>query len=252
MDLLLDIGNTSIKWATWDGVRLGAMDSARHFGALPIDLLASWEQLAPPRAVLLAGVGPASVIAAATGVCESLWQCQPRTITTSAASQGVRIAYADPARLGVDRFLALIGAHHLTGGPKLIIDAGTAVTYDLLLTDGTHLGGAILPGIGLMRETLLAGTHIPPQDTVVASDQAWAADTGGAIAAASIQAPAALAERLHQRLAERSGSADQPVMVLLTGGDAHQLLPAIALPVIQQPDLVLQGLSRFATAPDAG
>ncbi|TVQ85949.1 MAG: type III pantothenate kinase [Chromatiaceae bacterium] len=248
MNLLLDIGNTGIKWATWDGVRLGTMGSARHFGGLPIDLLANWEQLPPPCAVLLAGVGPPAVVTSATRACESLWQCQPRVIATSAASQGVRIAYADPARLGVDRFLALIGAHHLTDGPKLIIDAGTAVTYDLLLTDGTHLGGAILPGIGLMRESLLTRTHIP-HDEPVASDRAWAADTAGAIAAASIQAPAALAERLHQRLAERGGSADQPVMVLLTGGDAERLLPAIALPVIHQPDLVLQGLSRFAMPP---
>jgi type III pantothenate kinase len=242
MDLLVDIGNTSIKWATRDGERLGAMGSARHHGALPIDLLAAWDELTGIGQVIAARVGPQAVLDAAANVARACWQCPTREVHTSAEAQGVRIAYAEPARLGVDRFLALIGGRHLAGGrPALIIDAGTAVTYDLLDAAGIHLGGLILPGIRIMRDSLLAGTQIPRYEPLEA-DTPWAADTAEAIAAASIQAPAALAERLYRRLCEHTGT--DPA-VIVTGGDAERLLPAIAPDADHRPDLVLRGLSRF-------
>jgi len=243
MDLLVDIGNTSIKWATWDGARLGVMGSARHHGALPIDVLAAWDGLTKIDRIVVGRVGPSKVIEAVEQVGRSCWDCRPQLIETTAEAHGVRIAYAEPARLGVDRFLALIGARALQGDrPTLVIDAGTAITYDLLDAAGTHLGGLILPGIGIMRDSLLVGTQIPRYEPSEA-DTAWAADTAEAIAAASIQAPAALAERLHQRLGMQTGS--DPA-VILTGGDAERLRPTIALDIEHRPDLVLQGLSRFA------
>jgi type III pantothenate kinase len=243
MDLLVDIGNTSIKWATWDGARLGIMGSARHHGALPIDVLAAWDGLTEIDRIVVGRVGPAKVLEAVEQVGRSCWDCRPQLIETAVQAHGVRIAYAEPARLGVDRFLALIGARALQGDrPTLIIDAGTAITYDLLDAAGTHLGGLILPGIGIMRDSLLVGTQIPRYEPLEA-DTAWAADTAEAIAAASIQAPAALAERLHHRLGIQTGS--DPAAIL-TGGDAERLQPAIVLDIQYQPDLVLHGLSRFA------
>jgi type III pantothenate kinase len=243
MQLLVDIGNTSIQWATWNGEALGATGSARHFGGLPIDLLAAWDELDRIDAVVVACVGPAVVLDAAAKVAEARWQCRLRQVHTSAQAHAVRVAYDEPSRLGVDRFLALVGAHAQYPGPKLIIDAGTATTYDLLLADGRHLGGLILPGVQMMRDSLLTGTQIPRHEAADA-DQSWAADTGEAIAAASVQAPAALAERLYQRL---SGQTDLAPTLILTGGDARRLLPAIALPAIHDPMLVLSGLSRFAS-----
>jgi type III pantothenate kinase len=246
MQLLVDIGNSSIKWALR---RPGAADlagfgAAMHGGALPLDLLAVWDELERVDAIIAAGVGPQPVKDAVTRVCQARWHLQPRWIGTSAEAHGVRIAYAEPARLGVDRFLALVAAHRLprpAPAPSLIADAGTAITYDLLASDGTHLGGLILPGVRIMRDSLLAGTQIPRHEPADA-DLPWAADTGEAIAAASIQAPAALAERLHQRLAEHTGSTPR---LILTGGDAERLAAAIALPAESIPDLVLRGLAAF-------
>jgi type III pantothenate kinase len=242
MQLLVDIGNTSIKWATLNGAQLAASGSAKHFGALPIDLLAAWDSLEQIKRVVVARVGPESVLDAVAGIAAARWHSEMTTVETSSAAHGVRIAYAEPARFGVDRFLGLIGAHAVQAGPKLIVDAGTAITYDLLLADGSHLGGLILPGIGIMRDSLLAGTQIPRYEPAEA-DQAWATDTAEAVAAASIQAPAALAERLHQRLSEHTG---QTPTVIITGGDAERLLPAMHTDAIHHPELVLLGLSRFA------
>ena len=242
MQLLVDIGNTSIKWATWNGAQLGACGTAKHYGALPIDLLAAWDSLERITRVVVARVGPESVLDAVAGIAAARWHSGVTVVETTAQARGVRVAYAEPARLGVDRFLGLIGAHAIQTGPKLIVDAGTAITYDLLLADGSHLGGLVLPGVGIMRDSLLAGTQIPRYEPAE-DNQAWATDTAEAVAAASIQAPAALTERLYHRLSDHTG---QTPTLIVTGGDADRLLPAMHADAIHHPQLVLVGLSRFA------
>lgn len=257
MHLLIDIGNTSIKWATFDGVALGTMGSARHHGALPMDLIAAWDALVDIDTLLIGRVGPVAVESAVLRVAQSCWGANLRRVACAAVAHGVRVAYAQPARLGVDRFLALIGAHWFASaadrpapadatGPRLIVDAGTAITFDLLDANGGHRGGLILPGVGAMRDTLFVGTQIPRYEPTDAT-QPWATDTAEAIAAASLHAPAALAGRLYQRLAADTG---QTPLLLLTGGDAERLLPVFEVPATLVPDLVLRGLSRFAATPD--
>jgi type III pantothenate kinase len=262
--LLVDIGNTSLKWALGDGAEIGPMRVARHFEALPIDVIAGWEQLAGVEQVVVARVGPTSVLHAIETAATAYWRCSVTCVETRAQAHGVRIAYADPTRLGVDRFLALVAAHALapapiiepTSGPsspragrvaaanaaRLIVDAGTALTLDALLSDGTHLGGQILPGIATLRASLLQGTRLPPHHTQD-HPATWGQDTGPAIAAASLQAPAALTERLYNRLRQQTGA---PPRLILTGGDADRLVPLLDLPAEQHPELVLRGLSRFA------
>lgn len=269
MWLLLDIGNTSVKWACLADGGLGPMGSARHHGALPLDLLAAWDGLTGVTGLLIGRVGPPAVEAAVLKAAAALWQPRVQRVGTLAAAHGVRVAYPEPTRLGVDRFLALIGAHWFgarwfgarwPGGdpaaalasastppdaaaPRLIVDAGTAITFDLLGADGRHYGGLILAGVSAMREALFAGTQLPRSEPADIT-QPWATDTAEAIAAASIQAPAALAGRLYHRLAVETGATP---LLLLTGGDAERLLPALDLPVTPVPDLVLRGLARFAT-----
>lgn len=242
MDLFVDIGNTNLKWALGESGVLEAMRTIRHHGGLPIDLHAAWEQLAPPRRILVGNVGGAKLAEALERVCRAYWDREPIFATPEPSAYGVTIAYAQPERLGVDRWLALIAAHRLCAGPVLVIDAGTAITYDLLLGDGRHLGGLILAGIEMMRAGLLAGTWIPrvePEELTAP----WATDTGAAIALGSLQAPAALAERLFDRLTEQAGGTPE---CLLAGGDAERLIPALDLPIRRQPDLVLQGLALLA------
>lgn len=239
MDLVIDIGNTSLKWTVCDRSELSEMQRVRHHGGLPIDLHAAWEQIPTPERVLVANVGGDALAAAVVRACRSRWGREPRFARTEPRCRGVTIAYAQPERLGVDRWLALLAGHHSCSGPVLIVDAGTALTYDLLLADGRHLGGLILPGIEMMRERLLAGTHIPRVEPEELAEP-WAADTATAIAAGSIQAPAALAERLYDRLAAQIGGAPE---LIVTGSDGERLLPAIDRPAYLEPDLVLQGLA---------
>lgn len=242
VDLLVDIGNTNLKWAVGDADSMGEMRSVRHHGSLPIDLHAAWEQLGAPERILIGNVAGDKMAETVQRACGSHWDRSPVFARTEPGSYGVTIAYERPERLGVDRWLALIAAHRFCDGPVLIVDAGTAVTYDLLLRDGRHLGGLILPGIEMMRDGLLAGTRIPrvePEEL----DEPWAADTGAAIAAGSIQAPAVLTERLFDRLTDLAGT--EPALIL-SGGDAARLLPAIRRNAREEPDLVLRGLALLA------
>lgn len=266
MTLLVEIGNTSLKWSRLTGGQLGSMAAARHYGSLPIDVLASWEQLDGIKMVLVASVGPESVIDAVRSAATAYWQCPFTRVETQAQAQGIKIAYADAARLGVDRFLALIGAHwlderqgsvteagsdaqrqpattHEARRPSLVVDAGTAVTFDALLANGAHLGGQILPGVTMLRESLLGDLRLPSHQTQDHSDP-WGTDTGPAIAAASLQAPAALAERLLQRLQQDTGTMPR---LILTGGDAERIASLMHHPCECEPALVLNGLARFAS-----
>ena len=239
MDLLIDIGNTNLKWVSSEACNLSEMRSARHHDALPMDLHSAWEQLSSPGKILVSSVAAESVTESLVRTCRSLWGVEPDLVQTKGVSCGVTIAYAEPKRLGVDRWLALLAGHRLCVEPVLIVDVGTAVTYDLLLPNGRHLGGLILPGIEMMRGELLVRTQIPLLECVDI-DASWATDTATAIAVGSIQALAALAERLLQRLFEATGT--DPAL-LITGGDAERLLPALTVSARLEPDLVLQGLA---------
>lgn len=241
MNLFIDIGNTNLKWTLGTAGALEAMRTVRHHGGLPIDLHATWEKLAPPGRILVGNVGNPEMAAALQRVCRSYWNREPLFAVPERYACGVTIAYEQPERLGVDRWLALIAAHRLCRGPVLVVDAGTAITYDLLLGDGRHLGGLIVAGIEMMRDGLIAGTHIPRSEPKEHSTP-WATDTGSAIAVGSIQAPAALAERLFDRLADQAGTAPE---CIFSGGDAQRLIGALRLPVRYRPDLVLQGLALF-------
>jgi len=242
MDLLVDIGNTNLKWTLGESGSLEAMRTVRHHSGLPIDLHAAWEQLALPRRILVSNVGGAEMAGALERVCRAYWDRAPLFVTTEPRAYGVTIAYERPERLGVDRWLALIAAHRICRGPVLVVDAGTAITYDLLLGDGSHLGGLITAGIEMIRDRLIAGTRIPRVEPTESADP-WATDTGAAIAAGSIQAPAALAERLFHRLTEQAGRTPR---CILSGGDAERLIPALRLPIQHRPDLVLQGLTLLS------
>ena len=259
MILLLDIGNSNLRWATAEAANPGEMQVLRHSDGIPLDLLAAWEQIDAPSRILVSNVRGTAIADALRRVTRAYWGLEPEFVSTCAESCRVRIAYADPTRFGVDRWLVLIAAHALaqdavcptsapdasadTSRPTLILDAGTAVTFDLLLADGRHLGGLILPGIEMMRNSLLAGTQIPKIEAEPVGDP-WACDTGTGVASGSIQAIVALTARLYGRLAEQTGILPR---LLLTGGDADRLHPVLDQPCEVIPDLVLRGLLQLIT-----
>lgn len=241
MEWLFDLGNTRLKWAVLDAGRIVDRGALAHAAAdFERSLDACLDALPRPSRALLASVAGedlaarVAAIAARGGVvCER--------VKTRAEAAGVRIAYAEPARLGVDRFLALLGAHRRGDGPWLVAGVGTALTIDLLATDGHHLGGMIAPSPTLMRDAL--ARRAPQLDVAEGERRDFATDTADALVTGCDVAAVGMITLAHAMAMRRIG---QPPRLLLCGGGAPDLLPALPLPHEWAPDLVLDGLAALS------
>jgi type III pantothenate kinase len=190
----------------------------------------------------VANVGGAVIAAAFSRYCHDHWQRAPEFLVAERTAFGLSNGYRQPAQLGIDRWLALLGAFSLGDSPACVVDCGSALTIDLLADQGRHLGGVILPGLGMMRHALLRDTHIPPHGAGDGGSPA-ATDTGSAIQAGALLAAVGAVEQAYRWHAARMA---RPVRLLLCGGDASALLPQLCLPGQYEPDLVLRGLLRYA------
>jgi len=241
MEWLFDLGNTRLKWAVLDAGRILEKGALAHGEADFERVLADRvEALPTPSRALLASVAGedlaarvAAIVATRGVVCER--------VRTAAEAAGVRIAYAEPARLGVDRFLSLLGARRRADGPWLVAGVGTALTIDLLAAEGQHLGGMIAPSPTLMREAL--ARRAPQLDVGDGERRDFATDTADALVTGCDMAAVGMITHAHALAGRRLG---QLPRVLVSGGGAAGLLDALPLPHDFVPDLVLDGLAALA------
>lgn len=243
MKLLLDLGNTRLKWA-WQArpdawLAQGAVDWQADIAAA---LDVAWAGLPRPAMVVAASVvdsvREAQVAASVSRVFDRL----PHWLRTPASACGVRNAYAEPERLGVDRFLAMVAAYADGRAPCVLAGVGTALTLDALAADGQHLGGLIAPGPQLMQQSLRDATaRVRPERPGEILE--LADNTADAVTSGCWQAAAGLIERFAMRMAQRLGGSP---MLVLGGGDAAILLPLLSLPAQLSHDGVLRGLAVWA------
>ena len=243
MKLLLDLGNTRLKWAlqaqpgAW--LAQAAIDWQTDVAAA---LDVAWAGLPQPAMVVAASVVDSEREAQVSASVSRLFDRLPYWLRTPASACGVRNAYAEPQRLGVDRFLAMLAAHADGCAPCVLAGVGTALTLDALAVDGQHLGGLIAPGPQLMQQSLLDATaRVRPERPGEILE--LADNTADAVVSGCWHAAAALIERFATRMAPRLGGAP---MLLLDGGDAGTLLPLLSLPVRLSRDGVLRGLAVWA------
>jgi type III pantothenate kinase len=162
-------------------------------------------------------------------------------IHASAQSCGVSNRYEQPDQLGTDRWAALIGAWSKIQGPCLVVSAGTAMTIDALDDQGRFIGGHILPGRRLMRESLVAGTHALTNGGGMVKD--FPRNTADAMASGIANALASSIETAFHRL--ESVATRKPIC-LVTGGDAEWLAGLLHVESEIEPKLVLAGLLKMA------
>lgn len=242
---LLDIGNSRLKWATTNGDGLSAFGNYLYQkSGLAGDLNRLWQSLPQPDQVWISSVSDDATGRQAEQWILENWKCKPRHAKVSPAACGVTNSYPDPARLGIDRWLALIAAWNKFRSAACIIDCGTAVTVDVLDSHGKHTGGLILPGISLMQKsvfnaTAIKGTRHADADAVAT----LANNTEEAVIAGCRLAVAGLAERVSRDLQEQY---DNSVYTVLTGGDAETIGKILAIDYIHEPHLVLEGLAVYA------
>jgi type III pantothenate kinase len=243
--LLVDIGNSRVKWATLDGARLGKQQAASYSGWTRDDWRRELLSMDGIDQVLAASVSaaPSAVLDAAAVVAIG----RPVTfVSTSREAGGVRNAYREPQLLGVDRWLAVIAGHAATRGACCVADVGTAATFDAVTASGEHLGGFIVPGPELMVRSLHGGTADLAGRTAAsgaAGDAPLADNTRDAIERGCRLAVAAMIDRAVADVESRLGSAS---LLLLSGGAAPAVAPLLRSPATVVPDLVLRGLAVLA------
>jgi len=241
MKLLLDLGNTRLKWALEGDGRWFAHGAAA-WSEDPALLGSTWQTLPTPTAVFAASVVDPPREQAVAEQVRALFGQGIRWLRTPASACGVRSAYPEPGRLGVDRFLAMVAAHAAGAGDSVLVGVGTALTLDALTADGQHLGGLIAPGPRLMQQSLLGATaQVRPRNDGVLVDAAD--NTSDAVVSGCWQAAAALVERFVARMVPRLNHAPA---VRLDGGDAPGLAPLLAMPVAMIEHGVLHGLAVWA------
>ena len=245
--LALDVGNTRLKWALYATPVPGAGMVAHGAVFLEaIDELAEgqWRDLPPPSSMLgsiVAGEG----IRRRTEEQLEVWDVEPRWVVSGASACGVRNGYDHPTRLGVDRWVALIGARHrilARGAPRpiLVVMVGTAVTVDALDTQGNFLGGLILPGFGLMLRALemgTAGLKAPTGETVD-----FPKNTSDALMSGGSDAIAGAVERMHRKLHRHTG--EEPVLIM-SGGASVKLDSITELHAEMVETLIFDGLLQL-------
>jgi len=245
--LAIDIGNTRLKWAQYAAPQPGAALLAHGAVFLEtIDELADseWKALTPPSSMLgcvVAGEG----VRHRTEEQLELWDISPAWVVSSAHACGVTNGYEHPNRLGVDRWVALIGAWHRVlaeGGPRpaLVVMVGTAVTVDALDHTGRFLGGLILPGFGLMLRALEMGTAGLKAPTGEAVE--FPTNTSDALMSGGSDAIAGAIERMHRKLQQRTGQA--PALIM-SGGAAVKLAPITDLAFETVDTLIFEGLLQL-------
>ena len=245
--LAIDIGNTRLKWAQFASPQPGA--ALLHHGAVfleTIDSLAEteWRSLPAPASMLGSVVAGEGVKRRVEEQLE-IWDVEPRWVVSSSQACGVINSYDHPSRLGVDRWVAVIGARHrvLAQGaarPALVVMVGTAVTVDAIDASGRFLGGLILPGFGLMLKALEMGTAGLKAPTGEAVE--FPTNTSDALMSGGTDAIAGAIERMHRKLQVRTGQA--PALIM-SGGAAVKLAPVIELPFELVDTLIFDGLLQL-------
>jgi type III pantothenate kinase len=262
MLLLIDAGNTSIKWAlaaplapASAGAALGRwLQSGECAQPEAAGLAAAWRVAAaddPVARVLVSNVAGAALRAQLAAQLQQAFGAALRVdwFASQPALAGVRNGYRDPAQLGCDRFAAAIGAHALfPQQPLIVAHCGTATTVDALTADGVFLGGMILPGLGLMMRALAAHTaQLPQTAPQPAALDRFADNTVDAIVSGCIAAQAGALERALALHAQTQAAA---VQCVLAGGAAAWIAPHLSVPCARVDNLVLIGLQAVSAHDD--
>ena len=246
--LALDVGNTRLKWAQYAAPVVGAPVLAQGAVFLEnIDKLADdeWRNLPAPSRILGCIVAGDAVKRRVEEQME-LWEVAPRWVVSSAQEAGVSNGYDHPARLGADRWVAMIGARHrlLARGvhkPCVVVMVGTAVTVEAIDASGKFLGGIILPGHGIMLRALESGTaglHVPTGEV-----RDFPTNTSDALTSGGTFAIAGAVQRMVENTTRLCGEKPECIM---TGGAGWKMAPSMSVEVELVEGLIFDGLLEIA------
>lgn len=236
MILDLDVGNTRLKWRSVDAqgkvLARGAQSDCDSFVELA-------KQLETPQRIRVACVRDTSFMERLQARIKATWGLEIEFAKSESRAGGVINAYLQPEKLGVDRWLTMLAARSRGLEACCIIDAGSALTVDLLSSAGHHQGGYIIPGLAMQRASLLEKTAIRLPEAFVWEGVAPGASTSAAIHNGILSMTVEWLVAISKPVLESGG------VLYLTGGDApvfSAYLKARSVPHELVADLVLEGL----------
>ncbi|MDI2592305.1 pantothenate kinase [Pseudomonas sp. 681] len=249
MILELDCGNSFIKWRVLGAdIRLVVAEGVVDSDLALLESLNGLDELTLQHCRMVS-VRTADETAALMSLLAGAFGVSVACAAPAREMSGVRNGYDDYEKLGLDRWLAMLGGFHLAAGACLVLDFGTAVTADFIANDGEHLGGFICPGMPLMRNQLRTHTRrIRYGD--VAAERALESLVPGRATVEAVERGCSLMLRgfvlTQLELARNYWGED--FTVFLTGGDAD-LVAEVAPQARVVPDLVFVGLAMACPLP---
>jgi type III pantothenate kinase len=246
MLLTIDIGNTSINLGIFDSDRLEVAWQvaseihcmADEYGILLLSLLERQKLThSDITGVSLCSVVP-PLVHTFEKMCETYLGIRP-LVVESGVKTGMSIRLDNPREVGPDRVVNAVAAQNLYGKPVIIIDLGTATTFDVVSQEGDYLGGAIAPGISMASEALFTRTAALPRIELVRPAQAIGRNTVSAMQSGIIFGYIGLIQGMIQRIERELGS---KAKVVVTGGEAHSIAKEIPETDAINPNLTLIGL----------
>ena len=257
--LLMDIGNSHIKWATLDSGTLSDQQSLsyekksiiEHFKRVLENNRTDCDTL-----LMVSVLGDAFAKESQRIAINK--KIELTLIESQAQLAGIKNAYNNPSKLGADRLVAMIAAYHLNkvnnnqSRACIVIDSGTATTIDAIDSDGVHLGGVILSGLSLCSDSLLENTELLPlfntSNTEFKPDF-LSTETSQAIASGCLLGLAggidSICNKMEQELIARSSTKNNKVEKIICGGAAKQLLAHTQLNYQHYDNLLMLGLKTI-------
>ena len=270
--LLIDAGNSSLKWAfleahppTFKGCLLSKMHSVLYAGKSPIEVfkdVLAMRQNADIDTVVMVSVLGKDFNHSSKKLCTQN-TLQLTLVKSSTQLAGITVAYDEPEKLGADRLVAMIAAHHLANKQAcIIVDTGTATTIDAVDVQGLHLGGLILSGLDLCNQSLLKNTellasHSSPSPPIIGKSnkqpfepKLFSSDTKQAINSGSLLGLTGAIDTicLNMKTEIQNRSMDSiTIKTFICGGSAKEMIPYLKTDIVFVEDLVIQGLKIIST-----
>lgn len=242
MNLLIDIGNTRIKAASWWQGQIKPI-CAQFYGN---DLKSGFANVLQkieflPQQTLVAAVAGGADFAQIERMLNGLGCFEVKFARTATNFAGLKNSYDHPSRMGVDRWLAMVAASAETEVPLCVVSCGSALTVDVVSKGRKHLGGYIVPGLHMAESCLLRETeqiHIKEENQP--DGLAWGTSTEQAVQGGVLMAATVFIEACFQRLEKEEQLLPQ---LVLTGGDSALIKKNLSLDSVVRPQLVLEGLA---------
>ncbi len=244
MKLLIDVGNSRIKWACYEHAQLAKLRVRSYErDTLPGQLSSDFQEISvPPEAVLVANVAGPDIAALLTEALARAWSIKPEFVQVEQQRCGVINGYKDISELGVDRWLATLAVWSEHRRAACIVDCGTALTFDVINHKGEYQGGLIIPGPHLMQHSLIDKTAAISAAASEHYARALGLSTAECIANGAGLAATAFIDSMTAAMKREYG---EQLCCVLTGGGAAALSGLLENDYRYDPDLVLKGLSRL-------